>query len=94
VNKLADLHLWGRAAGGWFALISWELYGGLVGGTNGHVHCSARVPAADLRLSETAFSADHYGCVAKARLPVDAEHWPALSLQSGRTAHHYGLVTT
>jgi hypothetical protein len=45
INRLTDLHAWGRSPDGqWWALVSWELYGQLRGG-NGHLHCSGWMPA-------------------------------------------------
>jgi hypothetical protein len=94
VNRLADVHAWGRDVEGWWALISWSVYGTLAEGHNGHVHCSAWVPAAGVHPSNDPTVQQEYRYLERLDLPADRSAWPTPAASTGRQWHHYGAITT
>lgn len=101
LRQLADLHAWGReypadpaVRPSWWALVSWAVYGNLDGGGNGHVHCSAWVPAEHLLPSVDPSQGTLYRQVERFDLPPERNCWPTPAASRGRQWHHYGTVLT
>jgi hypothetical protein len=93
VHQLADLHAWGKDARGWWALISWSTYGVLDAGHNGHVHCSAWVPADTVQRSADPMLATEYRSIERFELPPDPAAWPILACRLNESWHHFGAIT-
>lgn len=95
VDKLADLHAWGRdpATGQWWGLISWAVYGQHHGGGNSHRYLSAWVPAGTLEPSRDDTLGPLYAAVERLDLPTNRAAWPTPAATHGRTWHHYGPIT-
>ena len=92
VNQLADLHAWGRDPSGWWALVSWTVYGNSPTG-NAYLHCSAWVPARALVQSSDPGQAVLYRAVERFDLPSERAGWPTPAASRGRTWQHYGAIT-
>jgi hypothetical protein len=92
INRLADLHAWRRSPDGqWWALVSWELYGQLRGG-NGHLHCSAWMPASTMHRTSNPEDDRKYPDVPRLGLPDDLHAWPTLAPRHGTRCHSYGRL--
>lgn len=94
VDKLADLHAWGRATSGqWWGLISWSVYGRLDDGINGHLFCSAWVLAGELQPSRDPSQQPLYRLVERFDLAAEPTTWPRLAAPAESRWHHYGAIT-
>jgi hypothetical protein len=93
IERLADLHAWGRdPQGTWWALVSWSVYGQLPGG-NGHVWCSAWLPAVQIEQSANRDERQKTVDIPWLDLPADRATWPTVRTRAANRWHHYGAIT-
>lgn len=93
LHELVDLHAWGRDADGWWALVSWSVYGQHDGGRNAHRYLSAWVAAGEVRPSTDHYQHQLYRHLERFDLPADRTAWPTPAVTAGREWHHYGAIT-
>jgi hypothetical protein len=91
VNQLADLHAWGKAADGWWGLITWSVHGRLDDGVLGDVQCSAWIPADELQASISPEERPGYAQLVRLELPAGSA-WPTPATRGQQSWHHYGRL--